>query len=166
MLWNGCGFVRFRHKWFGWVENEGVKTEDVVHCTDGRAHRGDVIVILDYVNKIDLIWSEQFWHISTWLGWENVIQAIYIYGIGSDIWACGEKSDSCNSTHINTHTVTMAASLSRGFTMLPASWQILSVSHQNVSSLRWILCKNHTAHLLVSRVSLIPLGWRAVTMAT
>lgn len=73
--------------------------------------------------------------------------------------------------HIIAHILTfgLLIMLSNGcgfFTMLPASWQILSVSHQNVSTLRRILCKSHTAHLLVSRVSLIPLGWWAVTMVT
>ena len=35
---------------------EGLRTEDVVHCTDCKAHWGNVIVILGYINKIDLIW--------------------------------------------------------------------------------------------------------------
>ena len=36
---------------------EGLRTEDVVHFTDCKAHWGNVIVILGYINKIDLIWS-------------------------------------------------------------------------------------------------------------
>ena len=34
---------------------EGLRTEDVVHCTDCKAHWGNVIVILGYINKTDLI---------------------------------------------------------------------------------------------------------------
>ena len=38
-----------------WIE--GLRTEDVVHCADCKAHWGNVIVILGYINKIDLIWG-------------------------------------------------------------------------------------------------------------
>ena len=33
----------------------GVRAEDVVHCADCKAHGGNVILILSYINKIDLI---------------------------------------------------------------------------------------------------------------
>ena len=41
--------------------------EDVVHCTDCKAYWGSVIVILGYVNKIDLIWFDLIWTQHKWL---------------------------------------------------------------------------------------------------
>ena len=35
---------------------EGLRTEDVIHCTDCKALLGNVIAILGYINKIDLNW--------------------------------------------------------------------------------------------------------------
>lgn len=34
----------------------GLRTEDVAHCTDCKARRGNVIVILGNMNKTDLIY--------------------------------------------------------------------------------------------------------------
>ena len=42
---------------------EGLMTEDVVHCTVCKTHWGNVIVILGYLNKIDLIYLEAPWHV-------------------------------------------------------------------------------------------------------
>ena len=36
--------------------NESLRTEDVLYCTDCKAHWGNVIVILGYMNKTDLNW--------------------------------------------------------------------------------------------------------------
>ena len=54
-------FKRFffhQHVKFFLTRIEGLRTEDVVHCTDCKAHWGNVIVILGYINKIDLIWFD------------------------------------------------------------------------------------------------------------
>ena len=40
------------------TRTEGLRTEAVVHCTDHKAHWGDVIVILGNVNDIDMIQFE------------------------------------------------------------------------------------------------------------
>ena len=37
---------------------EGLKTQDVIHCTDCKAHWGNVIVILGCIDQIDLIWFD------------------------------------------------------------------------------------------------------------
>lgn len=45
---------------FSSFESKGVRTEDVVHSTDCQARWGNVIVILSYICKSDLIliWNE------------------------------------------------------------------------------------------------------------
>ena len=50
-----------QHVKFFLTRVEGLRTEDVVHCTDCKAHWGNVIVILGYINKIDLIWFDSYW---------------------------------------------------------------------------------------------------------
>ena len=39
---------------------EGLRTEDAVHCTDYKAHWGNVILIFGFINKIILIWFNFF----------------------------------------------------------------------------------------------------------
>ena len=49
-----------QHGKFFLTQIQGLRTEDVVHCTDCKAHWLNVIVILGYINKFDLIWY-RFW---------------------------------------------------------------------------------------------------------
>ena len=80
------GFFRccffYQHVKFFLARIEGLRTEDVVHCTDCKAHWGKVIVILDYINKIDLIWFkralppvEQMFYLNL-----NIQQTLYSFG--------------------------------------------------------------------------------------
>ena len=45
-----------QHGKFFLTQIQGLRTEDVVHCTDCKAHWFNVIVILGYINKFDLIY--------------------------------------------------------------------------------------------------------------
>lgn len=40
--------------------SRGLKTEDNIHCTDCKAHCGNVIVILGYIDKILFVWKLTF----------------------------------------------------------------------------------------------------------
>ena len=46
-----------QHGKFFLTRVECLRTENVVHCTDCKAHWGNVIAIFIYINKTDLIWS-------------------------------------------------------------------------------------------------------------
>ena len=61
LLWHVSGFLSHRHVKFFLTRTEGLRTEDVVHCTACKAQWGNVIVILGYINKIDLIRFELIW---------------------------------------------------------------------------------------------------------
>ena len=51
---------------FSLLEIEGLRRKDVACCTDGKAHRGNVIVIVGYTNNIDLIWFDLIWFDLIW----------------------------------------------------------------------------------------------------
>ena len=49
-------FFFHQHVKFFLTRIKVLRTEDVDHCTDCKAHWGNVIVILGYINKTDLSW--------------------------------------------------------------------------------------------------------------
>ena len=62
-------FFFHQHVKFFLTRIEGLRTEDVVHCTDCKAHWGNVIVILGYINKINLIfWASLYSCGGLWAG--------------------------------------------------------------------------------------------------
>ena len=57
--------IKFKKKSF-LTQIEGLRTEDVVHCTDCKAHWGNVFVILGYINTIWCMFYCAFVSLSQW----------------------------------------------------------------------------------------------------
>ena len=66
-------FFNSQHGKFFLTRIEGLRAEHVIHCTDCKAHSGNVIVILGYLNTTDLIWFDSQLSLSVLMTAQDII---------------------------------------------------------------------------------------------